>query len=61
MADIVMTRKTLWQNIIIPIGTEFSVPETIATGLIRRNVAVGKIAAPIEIPEHKVRKHKPIE
>jgi len=56
-----MTRKTLWQNIIIPIGTEFSVPETIATGLIRRNVAVGKIAAPIEIPEHKVRKHKPIE
>jgi hypothetical protein len=37
--DIVMTRNTLWQNQIIKIGTEFTVPTDIGAGMIRRNVA----------------------
>jgi hypothetical protein len=40
--DIIMTRNTLWQNLIIRIGEEFTVSDSIGTAMIRRGVAKDK-------------------
>jgi hypothetical protein len=37
--DIVMSRNTLWQNIMIRIGEEFTVPDPIGTLMVKRGVA----------------------
>jgi hypothetical protein len=59
---IVMTRKTLWQNMLIPIGAEFTVPKDIGIGLIRRNCAIDKNAnaAPNPVVPTKEKKHKAV-
>lgn len=59
--DIVMTRNTLWQNLMIRIGTEFTVPNDVGIALLRRGLAkdrnaVVEIAAPVpEKPKKKPR------
>jgi hypothetical protein len=40
--DIVMSRNTLWQNIMIRIGEEFTVPDPIGTLMVKRGVAETK-------------------
>jgi hypothetical protein len=55
--DIVMTRNTLWQNLMIRIGEEFTVSDSIGTALIKRGVAKEKgkpeAVAPIVPKKHK--------
>jgi len=59
--DIVMTRNTLWQNLMIRIGTEFTVPSDVGIALLRRGLAKDRNAvaspAPIitENPKKKAR------
>jgi hypothetical protein len=60
--QIVMTRNTLWQNLMIRIGEEFTASDEIGTALVRRGVARDKNApapAPPVIPTKDKKVEKP--